>query len=46
MPAKKLNAYFSKMLQAKKDNAKSFTYKTNTYVRVVTKTGMSVYKKK
>lgn len=43
---RKMNEYFKKMLQAKKNNDQSFTYKTNTYVQKTTKTGMKIYKKK
>jgi len=38
------NEYFTKMLQAKKEGAKSFTYNGKTYVAMTTKTGMIVYK--
>jgi len=44
--AKKMNEYFTKMTQAKKSGAESFTYKENTYVKQTTKTGMVIYKKK
>jgi hypothetical protein len=40
------NEYFNKMLKAKKEGAKSFTYKGKTYVAMKTKTGMIVYKEK
>ena len=39
------NEYFTKMLKAKKEGAKSFTYNGNTYVQVKSKTGLIVYKK-
>lgn len=42
---RKLNEYFTKMLDAKKKNKKSFKYKGNTYKAQKTKTGMVVYKK-
>jgi hypothetical protein len=38
------NEYFNKMLKAKKEGAKSFTYNGKTYVAMKTKTGMIVYK--
>jgi hypothetical protein len=40
------NAYFTKMLKAKKEGAKSFTHNGKTYVASKTKTGMIVYKEK
>ena len=40
------NEYFTKMLQAKKEGAKSFTHNGKTYVASKTKTGMIVYKEK
>jgi len=40
------NEYFTKMLKAKKEGAKSFTYNGKTYVQSKTKTGMMVYKGK
>jgi len=40
------NEYFTKMLKAKKEGAKSFTHKGKTYVAMKTKTGMVVYKEK
>ena len=39
------NEYFTKMLKAKKEGAKSFTYNGNTYVQVKSKNGLIVYKK-
>ena len=43
---RKMNAYFQKMVQAKKTGAKSFDYKGKTYVgRSHAKLGM-IYKKK
>ena len=44
--AKKMNGYFSAMLEAKKSNKASFTYNGKTYVASKTKTGMTVYKAK
>ena len=44
--AKKMNAYFTKMLAAKKKNAPSFSHNGNTYVKKKTKTGMIIYKKR
>ncbi len=44
--AKKMNAYFSKMLKAKKSGAKSFTHNGNTYVKTKLKSGLVSYKKK
>ena len=41
---KKLNAFFTKMLAAKKANAPSFTYNMKTYKAKKLKTGMTVYK--
>lgn len=47
MPAKKkMNAYFKLMTEARKNQAKSFVYKGNTYSQMKTKSGMTVYKKK
>ncbi len=40
------NEYFTKMNQARKEGAESFTYNGKTYVKTKTKTGMSVYKAK
>lgn len=40
------NEYFTLMNKARKENAKSFTYKGSTYVASKTKTGITVYKKK
>lgn len=40
------NEYFEKMLQAKKEGKKSFTYNGKTYEAQKTKTGMVVYKAK
>ena len=46
MPAKrKMNEYFKKMTQARKEGKKSFTYKGNTYKASKAKTGLLVYKK-
>ena len=46
MPVKrKMNDYFKEMTAARKNNAKSFVYKGNTYSQMKTKTGMIVYKK-
>lgn len=42
---KKLNAFFTALVKAKKSNAKSFSYKGKTYKRSVSKTGIIVYKK-
>jgi hypothetical protein len=44
--AKKMNAYFQKMLKAKKSGAKSFTHNGNTYVQTKLKSGLVTYKKK
>ena len=44
-PKRKLNGYFAKMLEAKKQNLESFDYNNNTYVKSTTKNGMIVYKK-
>jgi hypothetical protein len=44
--AKKMNEYFTKMIEAKKSGADSFEYKGNTYVKQTTKTGLVTYKKK
>ena len=41
-----MNAYFTKMLAAKKSGAASFTHNGNTYIKKKTKTGMLIYKKK
>lgn len=38
------NEYFNKLIKARKEGAKSFTYKGKTYVATKTKTGMIVYK--
>jgi hypothetical protein len=40
------NEYFTKMLKAKKEGAKSFTHNGKTYVASKTKTGLIVYKEK
>ena len=40
------NEYFTLMNKARKEGAKSFTYKGKTYVATKTKTGMTVYKQK
>jgi len=46
MAKKKMNAYFTKMIAAKKKGASSFTYNGNTYVgKKHPRLGM-VYKKK
>ena len=42
----KLNAYFKKMLHAKKNNIEQFEYNGKTYKQAVTKTGMVIYKSK
>ena len=42
----KLNAYFKKMLHAKKNNVEEFEYNGKTYKQAVTKTGMVIYKSK
>ena len=44
--AKKMNEFFTAMLKAKRNKARSFTYKGKTYVGKKTKTGMLIYKKK
>jgi hypothetical protein len=44
--AKKMNGYFTAMLEAKKKNSASFVYNGKTYVASKTKTGMTVYKAK
>ncbi len=44
-PKRKLNAYFTKMLAAKKANQKSFEHNGNTYVQGKTAKGLLVYKK-
>ena len=47
MPVKKkMNAYFTLMNAARKNNSPSFVYKGNTYSQTKTKSGMTVYKKK
>lgn len=43
---KKLNEYFTKMLDAKKNNLPEFGYKGKTYKQVKTKTGLTTYKAK
>ena len=45
-PKRKLNAYFTKMLNAKKNGDKSFEHNGNTYVQSTTAKGLLVYKKK
>lgn len=40
------NEYFTKMNKARKEGAKSFSYKDKIYVATKTKTGMIVYKQK
>ena len=44
--AKAVSGYFKAMLEAKKNNSASFTYKGKTYVQSKTKTGLTVYKAK
>ena len=39
------NEYFTLMNKARKEGAKSFTYKGKTYVASKSKTGITVYKK-
>jgi len=46
MPPKKLNAYFQKMLEAKRKGLDSFEYNGNKYVKKTGKNGLVVYKKK
>ena len=46
MPEKKLNPYFVAMLEAKRKNAPSFTYKSNLYIRTTVKNALVIYKKK
>merc|ERR1711977_766417 len=46
MKAMKMNAYFTKMMAAKKEGAKSFEYNGKTYVATKAKTGMVIYKAK
>ena len=41
----KLNEFFKLMLNAKKEDLKSFKYKDNTYNQFTTKTGLKTYKK-
>ena len=41
----KLNEFFKLMLNAKKQDLKSFKYKDNTYNQFTTKTGLKTYKK-
>jgi hypothetical protein len=41
----KLNAYFKTMLNAKKNNLKSFQYNGKTYKQATLKTGMVIYKR-
>jgi hypothetical protein len=43
---KKLNAYFEKMLEAKRKGLESFEYNGNKYVKQTGKNGIVVYKKK
>ena len=43
---RKLNAYFTLMLNAKKNNLPQFMYKNKKYVQKKLKTGMVVYKHK
>jgi hypothetical protein len=45
MAKKKMNAYFTKMLKAKRSGAKSFKHNGSTYKAKKTKTGMVIYKK-
>lgn len=42
---KKINAFFTKMLAAKKSDASSFVYNGKTYKKTKSKTGLIVYKK-
>lgn len=46
MKSRKLNAYFTKMLAARENGTKKFTYKGTVYVRTELKSGMVTYKKK
>ena len=41
----KLNAFFKLMLNAKKQDLKSFKYNGNTYNQFTAKTGLKMYKK-
>ncbi len=41
-----MNEFFKIMTTAKKEGKESFEYKGKTYVKSVTKSGMTVYKKK
>ena len=43
---RKLNAFFKKMMDAKKSNASQFSYNNNTYVRKQNARGMVFYAKK
>jgi len=43
---RKLNEYFTLMLDAKKNNLKEFKYNGKTYKQVKTKTGLVCYKRK
>jgi hypothetical protein len=43
---KGLNPYFTKMMEARKNNAKSFEYNGKTFVATKAKTGMILYKAK
>lgn len=45
MAKKKVNAFFNKMLAAKKSGASSFVYNGKTYKKTKSKTGLIVYKK-
>lgn len=42
---RKLNAFFKKMMDAKKSNASHFSYNNNTYVRKQNARGMVFYTK-
>ena len=44
--AKKLNGYFTAMLDAKKKGSESFVYNGKTYIKKMSKTGLAVYKAK
>jgi aminoglycoside N3'-acetyltransferase len=42
---RKLNAFFTRMLKAKKSNEPSFEYNGKTYKQFTAKTGLKMYKK-
>ena len=42
---RKLNAFFTRMLQAKKENEQEFVYNGKTYKQFTAKTGLKMYKK-